>query len=448
MMRKFRTVGLAGLTLALVAACGGGTAGGGNGSEGSGSGSGSEAGSGSGSENVEITLTWWGNDDRADKYNAALELFHEDHPEIKVLPNWQAFSDYWTARNTEAAGSALPDVMQFDTTFLREYASSGRLLDFGPYVEDGTIDLSGVDPTLVDSVRLDGELLAIPTATNTLGMFVNPTVLDLVGLDFPEAGYTWQEYNDYLEAVAAAGVTTEDGYEVYGGSYYSGTFWFFLQWLVQKGVEPFTPDGGIAFTEQDILDWFALTDDLREAGVFFPAERTTALAPLGGFTMNEVVSESSWDNFLAGYVADSGVEDIALVPIWSGPDGTSNFFRSFILTAGANSDHPEAAATLVNFLLTDPRVGEIFGTSKGIPADEAQREAVVAEPGSVDATVLDYEEAILAAGGTQPAPIPVRGFGAVEEKWKQLSEEVAYGSLTPEQLAQEWFAEADLVVSE
>lgn len=134
-------------------------------------------------------------------------------------------------------------------------------------------------------------------------------------------------------------------------------------------------------------------------------------------------------------------------PIPSGPNGPAMFFRpSMHLAAGANTEHPEAAAALIDFLLTDPRVGEIFGTSKGVPADAAQRDAVSLEEGSIDAIVMAYEESV-ADIATAVAPIPVKGFGSIEETWRQLGEELNYGYITPQEFAENWWAEAELAIN-
>ncbi|TQL02904.1 ABC transporter substrate-binding protein [Cellulomonas sp. SLBN-39] len=397
---------------------------------------------------VTIDFTWWGNDDRAERYNEALELFSEQYPNITVNGTFAAFPDYWTQRSTEAAGRNLPDVMQFDLSYLREFNQSGQLLDLQELVDDGTIDTSGFDPTLLEAGVLDGKTIGIPTSTNTLGMFYNPELLEQTGTEFPDAEtYTFDDYNDFIAEVAAAGEQTADGYDIYGAGDYTGTFWFFIQWLLQKGVTPFEEDGTLGFDEADVVEFLDLTADLREAGATYPVERGVALKPLGGFTANESASEMSWDNFLAGYVADSGTETIEITQIPSiEPGDKALFFKpSMLYSIGANTEAAAASATLVNFLLTDPEVGRIFGTSKGVPADADQRAAVETEEGSVDAKVIAYEEAV-ADQVTETTPIPVKGFGTIEAKWLELGENLGYGTITPEQFAEEWFAEADLAI--
>ncbi|MCV2394418.1 ABC transporter substrate-binding protein [Actinotalea sp. M2MS4P-6] len=399
-------------------------------------------------EQVTLTLTWWGNDDRASRYQEAIALFEEAYPNITVQPTFSPWDDYWTARSTEAASRSLPDVMQFDLSYMREYADNDMLLNLQPYLDNGTIDLSGFDPSLVSAGVLDEKQVAIPTSTNTFSMFTNPAILDQTGVAFPDdATYTWQDFNQFIADTTAAGATTDDGYAIYGSPDYTGTFWFFMQWLLQKGVQPFAEDGSLGFTQDDVVEFLNLTADLRAAGQTYPQDRTVALTPVSGFASNEAAAQMNWDNFLASDSADSGSE-LALHQIPSIEPGEKHLFLkpSMLLVAGANTEHAAAAATLINFLLTEPEVGAIFGTSKGVPADVVQRDKVEAAPGSIDAQVIAYEESI-SRDVTETVPIPVKGYGTIEAKWKTLAEEVAYGNLTPEDFAKQWFDEAELAMS-
>lgn len=411
------------------------------------SGSDGEAdGGGSGDEQVTLNLTWWGNDDRASRYEEAIDLFEEEYPNISVTTAFVDFPNYWTARSTEAAGRSLPDVMQFDLSYLREYSENGHLLDLTPYIGE-QIDLSGFDDALVQSGNLDGKQIGIPTSTNTLALFYNPNLLEQTGVEPPAEDYTYDDYNAFLREVSEAGEQTGEGQPIYGGADYTNTFWFFVQWLVQKGITPFEEDGTFGFTEDDMAEFLELTADLRDEGLVYPVDRGIQLLPLGGFTVNESASEFSWDNFLAGYTADSGTENIEMLPMPTGPEGEKAMFwkPSMLLSAGANTEHPEEAALLIDFLLTEPEVGAIFGTSKGVPADQAQRDAMELEEGSIDARVVAYEEAV-ADHVTEPVPVPVKGFGSIEAEYKRLAEELAYGTITIDQFVDTWFTEAEMAI--
>jgi len=132
-----------------------------------------------------------------------------------------------------------------------------------------------------------------------------------------------------------------------------------------------------------------------------------------------------------------------MMPVPSSEDGEkAMFFKpSMLLSAGANTEHPAEAAMLIDFLINDPEVGRIFGTSKGVPATQAQRDAMTLDEGSVDARVVAYEEAV-ADQVTEPVPVPVKGFGAIEQEYKRLSDELAYGTITADEFVEGWFAEA------
>ncbi|WP_407319172.1 extracellular solute-binding protein [Isoptericola halotolerans] len=391
-----------------------------------------EAGDGEGGD-VTLTVAWWGNDDRAAKYEESIDLFEEANPNVTVQTQFQAWDDYWTARNTEAAGQSLPDVFQMDLSYLRQYGSTGQLAD----LSGSSIDTAGFEEALLSSGQIDGAQYGVPTSQNTLALFYNGDLLDELGIEPPAEGYTWEDYNAFAAEVSAAGAGMDP--QVYGTGDYTGTFWFFLQWLIQQGTEPFTTDGQLAFDEAQMTEFLNLASELRESDQLFPAERTTQILPLGGFTVNEAASEMSWDNFLAGYISDSGTENIQMLPMPSGDNGPQQFWKpSMLLSSGANSEHPEEAAALIDFLVNDPEVGKIFGTSKGVPAVAAQRDAMEVEEGSVDATVLAYEEAV-APDVTEPAPLPVEGFGSIEAEYKRLAEELGYGNITVDEFVEQWF---------
>jgi multiple sugar transport system substrate-binding protein len=397
-------------------------------------------------EDVTIVFNWWGNDDRADKYEEAIDLFEAEYPNITVQTGFQAWDDYWSSRNTEAAGSSLPDVMQMDLSYLRQYGSTNQLLNLDGQI--GTsLDVTGIEDSLLEAGKLDGSQYGIATSTNTLAMFYNPDLLAQLGMEALPEDYTWDDLNAFISEASATGEGMEP--RVYGSGDYTTTFWFFLQWLVQQDIEPFTEDGQLNFTREDMTAWLNVAEPIRTpVDATYPIARGIQLLPLGGFTVEENVSEMSWDNFLAQYSADSGNENIQMLPIPSDAEGEKKMFLkpSMLLSASANSEHPAAAATLIDFLINDPEVGRIFGTSKGVPAVQAQR-AMELEEGSVDARVVAYEESV-AEYATEAAPLPVQGFGTIEAEFKRLGEEFAYRNITVEQYVDQWFTEAEMSVGQ
>ncbi|MDB1088631.1 ABC transporter substrate-binding protein [Streptomyces sp. ACA25] len=407
-------------------------------------GSGDDGGSGNGGGDVTLNFTWWGSDERAERYDAAVKLFQEKHPGIRVQTSFNNFEDYWNLRNTDATSGGLPDVLQMDLSYLWDFAGNGLLADLGDHTED-RIDLSGLDEELVSSGEVDGGLFAIPTGTNTLALLYNPGLLEDLGVDLPDWDYTWEDYRSFLAEVSEAGADRSPA--VHGGDDYTTVWWLFMQGLVQEGIEPFGEDGEMNFSEDDMRDWLASAEDIREpVNLTFPITRAEQLDPLSGFTAGEAAVEFHWDNFLAGYTNELGVDDLGLMPVPGGADGQKNMFfkPTMQLAMGANSDHPEEAALLIDFLINDPEAGAIFGTDMGVPSSQSQRDSLDLEEGSVDARVIAYEEAVSEAGYmTAVVPRPVPGFGSVENEYSNnLGDEFSHGQIDVDSFVDRWFSEA------
>lgn len=384
-----------------------------------------------------LTMTWWGNDDRAERYRQAIAEFNKEYPNITVQSQFQPFGDYWTARNTEAAGGALPDVWQMDLSYLRQFANNNLLLPLDNQV-GSNLDVSGMEDTVLEAGRLNGNLFAIATGTNTLATFYHPEVLSQLGMEAPTEGFTWEDYKQSVMDGARAGASHDP--KLYFGGTLGGTLWFFVQWLVQKGITPFNDDNTLGFGEDEVREWLMMWDELNTDEFRYPTGRAEQLKPKNAFTAMEMATQNSWDNFLAGYFADSGSTNVQMLPMPSGDDGKPHMFfkPAMLLCAGANTQQPDAAAALISFMVNNPEVGRIFGTSKGVPATKAQRDAMDLEAGSADERVTQFEVEV-ADLVTAPTPVPVEGFGAIEAEWLRLSEDYGYDAVTVDQWVDQWF---------
>lgn len=395
-------------------------------------------------EDITLTFTWWGNDDRAERYERSIDLFEEKYPNITVQTQFQAWEDYWTARATEAAGSSLPDVLQMDASYVRQYGATGQLAEL-----DGqlgvNLDVGGVAESALASGQVEGKTYAVPASLNTQSIMYNAKLLEELGVEPPAEGYGWNDLVAWLTEVAEAGAAHDP--QVYPINDMTGNNPWFLQWLLQQGKAPFTADGEIGFTKEDVQAWADLWAPLREAEAFFPAERGAQLSPETGLTAGELVAEANWDTLMPNRVAEIGSDDMELLPIPTGDDGKKLYWHSGVmLSASANSAHPDAAAAFIDFMINDPRVGEIFGTSKGVPATDAQKDAMKIEKGSPDERLLAYESA-QAEEITEDALVAVKGQGEIDAEMTRLAEEMQYGNITDTEFVDQWYAYAQDTIS-
>ncbi|QKJ20585.1 ABC transporter substrate-binding protein [Microbacterium hominis] len=392
-------------------------------------------------EEVTLDLAFWGNDVRAELYNEAIEAFNEEYPNITVNATFLGFPEFWEKRQTEAAGGNLPDVMQFDYSYLRQYSENGLLLDLDPYL-GSIIDTEPLPENILGIGVVNGTTYGIATSTNAWGLFTNPVLLEEAGVE-EFAGGSWEDYAGWMTEITDAA-----GGEFYGGGDYAGRIQNFEVQLRAEGSYLFSDEGEAGFDEERLTEFWESTADFRADGMI-PQQRVEEVAPKGGFDSALTASELTWDNFGAGYLAGlgEGYTELGLIAPPVQVEGAKDLYLkpSMLHAISANTDNPEAAATLVDFLVNSEQSGEIFGTNRGLPASETALAAAELDP--LSQQVKDYEASIADRLGDAP-PVPIVGYGTLEEKFRQLGTELAFGTITVEEAVSQFFAEMDVILTQ
>jgi multiple sugar transport system substrate-binding protein len=393
---------------------------------------------GSAEKPVTINYTWWGNDDRVERTRKAIALFESKNPDIKVNGNFTDFAGYWQKRATEAAGGGLPDVMQWDLSYLRDYGQRNQLLDLGTV----KIDTSAFEKSLLPSGQIKGKTYGIPTSTNAFAVYYDPAKLASLGIAEPTGKWTWSEFQAFLKEVGDKGNGT-----LYGSTDFTGVWWQFNIWLRQKNIQAFTSDGKLGFSKDDLKTWWNLNSKLRGTQALVPEDRVTQLKPKSPFGSNVSAAEVTWDNFMAGYLADSGAKQLKLVPVPSDdPNNLGLFLKpSMLMVASAKTKFKDAAARFIDFMVNDPEVGQIFKTSRGVPASKTQRDGTTFD--GADKLVVDYEKSIEQYLKDAPEP-PIVGFGTLEASFGRIASDLNYGKLTVDGAVDAWFKEAEDLIKQ
>ncbi|GEP48000.1 extracellular solute-binding protein [Microbacterium saccharophilum] len=391
-------------------------------------------------EKVTLDLAFWGNDVRAGLYNEAIAAFNEEYPNIKVNATFLGFPEFWEKRQTEAAGGGLPDVMQFDYSYLRQYSENNLLLDLDPYL-GGIIDTEPLSDQILQIGVVGDTTYGIATSTNAWGLFTNPVLLETAGVD-EFAGGTWDEYADWMTEVTEA-----SGGKFWGGGDFTGRIQNFELQLRSEGSYLFSEDGEPGFDEERLTEFWESGAELRD-GVVVPQQRVEEVLPKGAFDSALAASELTWDNFGAGYLAGlgEGYTELGLLAPPITKEGAKDLYLkpSMLHAISAKTEHPEAAATLVNFLVNSPESGAIFGTNRGLPASETALEGAELDP--LSEQVRAHEAAIADRLGDAP-PVPIVGYGTLEEKFRVLGTELNFGTKTVDEAVSEFFNEMDIVLN-
>lgn len=402
------------------------------------------AGSGAGSDNaydpdekVTLDFAFWGNDDRADRYNRLIEAFNEEHPNITVNASFSDFPSFWEKRQTEAAGGGLPDVFQFSDSYLRQYGEAGHLLDLAEVSDH--IDFDTFEESLLGTGALNGTQYSLPTGYSLWANFVNDDLLQQHGLAAPEGDTTFDEFADWM-----AEVTEATGGAVFGGTDYTQRIQTFELALRADGGNLFTEDGELGFTEDELREFWESGAALRD-GITIPQQKLEELTPKSGFGSSLTASETSWSNFLGGYLADSGASSISLIAPPTAKEGSKDLYRQagLQMAIAANTEHPEAAALFLDFVVNSQEAGEIFGTTLGFPASSSKLEGATLE--GPDKQVADYIESAADRIGDAP-PVPVVGYGSLEQTFWDLGKSLGLGAISVDDAVTQFFAEADVIL--
>ncbi|WP_402463100.1 ABC transporter substrate-binding protein [Isoptericola aurantiacus] len=400
---------------------------------------GCSGGTGSGGADGDVTLTfaWWGDASRADRYEQVIALYEDQNPGVTIQSSYGGWGDYWTARNTEAAGGSLPDVFQMDVAYLRQYGASGQIQPLDDYLGD-TIDISSFPESILPATQIDGQTFGVPTQTTTFGTFFNDDLLAEIGVEPPTEAQTWDEYDAFLSEVGAAGADHDPA--VSGSNQYTQIWSVFEIWLLQQGKSLYGPDGGLGFTEADLTAWWERATPLFEDGGFLAPDRAESLES-DALSARYSASEISFYNFLVRFSEGSGGDEFSMVmPPADSADQRGLYLKPGLqLSMSAQSEHPEEAAEFIDFITNDPQVGEIFGMSRGVPTSESARDAVQAE--GMDAEILEYWEQVEEIAIDAPAP-PPEGAGSVEAEFTRIAQDIAFGATTLDEGVELFFTNA------
>ncbi|MEV6175525.1 ABC transporter substrate-binding protein [Streptomyces sp. NPDC051954] len=387
-------------------------------------------------DKILLRYTWWGNPDRAERTDQAIDLFEKQHPDMEIQTSFAGYEPYKQKLATQAAGGDVPDVMQLDYRMIDQYASGGVLLDLGK--QRSTLKTGEFDPGLLATGKVDGKLYAIPQGRGSETMVYDTTQWKAAGVALPTAGWTWTQWADAMRELAEKtgkpGSTdpgqSEDAFEV---------------WLRGQGKALYTKDNQLGFTADDLTRWWTFTDKLRREGAVSSAEQTTQLdgsvenTPLGRGT---AFAEMNWDAPASGYLAliPGGV---SLAPMPSNEDGTpGQYFKpSMFMGVAADTGHPKESAQLVDFMLNDSGAAKILGASRGIPVNESIRDEISSDLKDFDKTIYEYQ-APFEGKLNAPPQAPPSGDSALQTTFQRDYDQVSYERLSPREAAENYVTEA------
>ncbi|MFE1928839.1 ABC transporter substrate-binding protein [Streptomyces sp. NPDC059474] len=403
------------------------------------------AASGDTTSGITLRFSWWGNDDRAARTEKAIRLFEKEHPGVTVRTSNGDFTSYLQKLATQAAGGGVPDVVQLDYRQISQYAGGKAIMPLDDVIKDRTIRTSDMDKDFLRTGTYQGRQFALPMGRGITGYAYDSAVYKKAGIPTPQPSWTWQDWAKANKKIAALGMKSPDGRHFTGANDGGGNEDVFETWLRGRGKNLYADQTKLGFTEDDLTAFWSFLNTLREEGAIAQARDTvqaksTETSPIG---RRLGAADFTWDAPFPGYTALLG-ENIhfAPVPTTGGHQGTY-FKPSMLLGIGSRSKHPKEAAQLINFLLNDPRAGDILGFSRSTPPNRKIAARVAKTLEGPEREIYDYAQTMEKYGLDIPPTAPPPGDLAIHTAFKRIHQRMIYGMATPREAAREFIDEAN-----
>ncbi len=388
-------------------------------------------------EVVTIRFAWWGSDTRHQLNEELIAAFEAEHPGIAVTPDYTDWGSYWDKLATQTAGGDTPDVLMQEERYLREYADRGVLAD----LTDHDIDTSAIDESILGSGEFDGGLWGIPTGVNVRVLMADPQGFAAAGVELPDdTAWTWDDYHDLMVAIA-------EGSDGYGAQDFGFIEPDLSVWARQRGQNLWDENGEIGFDAQTMAELWERSLALIEAGGAPPASLSLEVDAGGPeqslLATNQGAVARFWTNQLEAISSAAG-RDLVLLryPGESEHERTGVFLKpAMALSMSAGSEHPEEAATFIDWMLNSPTAGEIILSDRGLPANMDVREHIMDRLSETEQQAAEFIAEVTDEVVDAP-PAPPRGAGEVADLLARINEEVLFGQTTPQEGAERFIAEA------
>lgn len=323
-----------------------------------------------------------------------VEKFNTEHPNIKLVLTVVDNTEAAATLTTRIAANDAPDII--GPVGIRGLQSFGEnLLDLGPVIESSGVDLSEIEPALLDAFKVNGVQIGLPTGVYPSFFYYNKSLFEEAGVAEPphKVGDQYEGKDWTWETVAelAKKLTVDaSGNDATSADFDPAN-------IVQWGLDA-------QFTENDARAWStvfggsgsAVADDGKTAqwpdnwreglqffydgiwdGHFIPnGTAVQGLADGNTFQSGKIAMDVVHQWYVCCiYPAEGEPQvtdwDIAVLP--EGPDGnvTSKLHADTIGILDT-TENPEAAFEALSVIAADPDLVTLWGA---MPARESQRQA-------------------------------------------------------------------------
>ncbi len=328
-------------------------------------------------DQVTIRMSWWGGDSRHEQTLAAVDAFMKKYPNIKVETEYGAWNGWTEKVSTALVAGTAPDVMQVNWNWLYQFSNDGsKFADLNEFSD--IIDFSNYDESTLKSCYVADKQQALPISTTGKCFYWNKSTFDKAGIAIPttfdeliEAGHVFQEKlgDDYYPMAMFE-------YE---------RMLLMVYYLESKYAKDWVVDNVVNYTVDEVVDGLNWINSLEENHVLpsiqhLKSQGAETIEKNPDWMNGKYAGFYEWDSAQAKFdEALEGDQEFVLGDFITGFDNpVAGLYKiSQAWAIAESSENKEAAATLINFLVTDPEAVKILGTERGIPVNKEASQILV-----------------------------------------------------------------------
>lgn len=396
-----------------------------------------ESDSGSG-EPITLSIAWWGGQERNEYTQKLLDLYTSTHPNISFQTSPSGWDGYFDKLATQAAAGAMPDIVQMDYLYITTYANNGSVADLKPYIDNGTIDVTNIDPVLYGSGEIDDKLAGMVLSSSLLAFTYNPEVLASAGVEEPTADWTWEDFIKDCEQIAekteAYGMETNLSDNINVLNYY----------VRQRGETLFSDDNKSLGYEDDAIfvDFVNMISSLVDKGAMPNPDQYAAIMAMGKESFPVVTGGAGFRNDWSNYatIVEGSNDTLKLVtPPMTDDKAKALWVKPgmfFSIAETSSEEKKQAAAEFIDWFINSEEANDIILAERGTPVSSEVR-AYLADSGKLtkkQIEMFDFVDEAVSVCSDAPAPDPA-GVSEISETYQTEIYNVLYGNKTPEKAA-------------
>ena len=404
---------------------------------------------GSNGDAITLKFTWWGSQSRHDYTQKILDAYTAEHPNVTFEAVPAGWDGYFDKLSTEAASGSMPDIVQMDYLYISTYAKNNSIADLQPYIDDGTIDVSGIDEALLNSAKINGKMSGLVLSTSLVTFPYNPEVLQAAGVEAPEAGWTWDDFIAMNQKLKEGGVTDA---AVINPSLDTNLYNY---WVRQHGEQLFSDDQkSIGYADDQLMaDYIKLFKDAMDQDLVPTPDEMEQIETLGLEAGPVVTGEGAftqnWNNY-STLVSGTNDKIKMVTPPTIGAEDKKGLWMKpgMFLSIAETSPHKKEAAEFINWFLNSEASNDIMMAERGTPSSSTARDYLTGSgkmaPQQQD--MFAYVDTASAMAGETPAPDPT-GMSEVNKAFADACNAAFYEQMSPEDAAASFRKKADEILA-